>query len=557
MNTLSTTTDVLIVGAGPTGLALANVLAQYDVSFFVIDRESGPTNQSRAAIVHIRTLELWDKLGVADPAIADGVKVHGVNLLINGKQVTHFPLAAREGVPSPFPFVLAYPQGQTEQLLLKNLNTDRYPVVWQTELIGFTPANNGVRTVIRRSDGVLQEIDTRYVIGADGANSLVRRLSNVDFPGTTYAPTAFLADVVLDPPPDASTIQLNLANGGFVGILALGEGRYRLFGALSPKYAAAFQSQNEGRTVSIEDLQRWFEEYFYMSNRITRADWTSIYRIHHRLADHFRSERIFLLGDAAHIHAPAGGQGMNLAIGDAFNLGWKLALVLRNEVHEEVLDSYEIERRPVAQTILRGADRGFELEATQNSIIELFRLYVLPSIINGVARFRAVRGVIFQLFSQTWINYRSSPVVKTTQRVRQQKGICAGDRAPHGMFQDGLNRGLSIFALLCGPDHHLLVFEGLQSAVPHTELVNVLQTLLDTYRIKIQIHTITQSNCELHMRYHMTSPGIVLVRPDGHIAYIGGADDLVSLGQFLDQWYVRKSAIVVHDDSGITTASHT
>ena len=556
MNTFPITTDVLIVGAGPTGLALANVLAQYEVNFLVIDRESGPTSQSRAAIVHIRTLELWDKLGLADPAIADGVKVHGVNLFIKGKQVTHFPLAAREGVPSPFPFVLAYPQGQTERLLLKNLNADTDPVVWRTELIGFTPTDNGVRAVVRRSDGMLQEIEARYIIGADGANSLVRRLSNIDFPGTTYAPTAFLADVVLDPPPDASTIQLNLANGGFVGILALGEGRYRLFGALSPKYAAAFQSQHEGRTVSLEHLQQWFEEYFSMSNRITRADWTSIYRIHHRLADHFRSGCIFLLGDAAHIHAPAGGQGMNLAIGDAFNLGWKLALVLRNEVIEEILDSYEVERRPVAQTVLRGADRGFELEATQNTFIELFRLYILPSIINVVARFRAVRGIIFQLFSQTWINYRTSPAVDPTQRVRQTKGIRVGDRASHGMFQDGVNQGRSIFTLLRGPDHHLLMFEGLQADVPHTELVNALQTLLDTYRTKIQIHTITQSNRELHMYYHMTSPCIVLVRPDGHIAYIGFADDLISLGRFLDRWYVRKSSIAVHAGSRIETVSH-
>ena len=556
-NTTPTTTDVLIVGAGPAGLTLANLLAQSDVRFLLVEKNSAPSDQSRAVIVHTRTLELWDKLDLADRAIANGVKLHGINLLINGKRVASFPLAANEAVPSPFPFALAYPQGKTEQLLMENLNNDAATIAWQTELISLMPNNHGARAVVRRPDGVLEEIDAKYVVGADGARSRVRQLLNVNFPGSTYAPTAFLADVALDPPPETGNLHLNLANGGFVGILALGEGRYRLFGALSPTYAALFQVQDEGRNVALADLRRWFEEYFHLSNRITRADWTSIYRIHQRLADTFRIGSVFLVGDAAHIHSPAGGQGMNLGIGDAFNLGWKLALVLHNEAREEVLDSYDVERRPVAQVVLKGADRAFELEATQNPIMELFRLYVLPRIINVVARIGAMRGAIFQLFSQTWISYRSSPVVAKTQRGQGLKGLQIGDRAPHGVFETGLNKGRSLFSLLRGPDHHVFVFEGQEAGELSTHLVDNTQALLDTYRTTIRTHVIARGNQELHARYRVTKPSIVLVRPDGHIAYAGSAADLALLSKYLDRWYLRKSSVSMQDVRSAETVTRT
>jgi 2-polyprenyl-6-methoxyphenol hydroxylase-like FAD-dependent oxidoreductase len=198
----------------------------------------------------------------------------------------------------------------------------------------------------------------------------VRRALGIDFHGRTYSQTGLLADVALEVPTEeylpTGTIRLNLTSGGFVGIFGLGNGRHRLFGAVPAGFTALSNDAEISHEAYAEaasaDIQRWLDDYFDVNARIRNTSWTALFRIHSRIADHFRSGSAFLVGDAAHIHSPAGGQGMNLAIGDAFNLGWKLALVATRQAHEQLLDSYEAERYPVAKTVLRGSDRGFALE---------------------------------------------------------------------------------------------------------------------------------------------------------------------------------------------------
>jgi 2-polyprenyl-6-methoxyphenol hydroxylase-like FAD-dependent oxidoreductase len=461
------------------------------------------------------------------------VQLRGVHLLVRGKVMAYLPFENPANDFPPFTSPLSLPQSDTEQLLLQSLNAQGKAVEWESNFVGLTQSDQGVVATVQRADGSKEEITALWLIGCDGGRSSVRHALEIAFPGSTYEQTAFLADVALKPPYAPDILNLNLSNFGFVGIGPFSAERFRLFGALSPAYAAKFGAQNEGQAVSGDDIQQWFREYFYLPNTITRVDWTAIYRIHCRLAERFQVGRCFLVGDAAHIHAPAGGQGMNLGVGDAFNLGWKLALTIRGEANPMLLQSYEEERRPVARAVINGADRGFELEATTNPLVEAFRIHLLPHLINLGSRMGVVRRIINQLFSQNWIAYHRSPIVATTTAQTSLKG---GDRAPNGFLKSD---GQHLFDLLQGVDHHLLLFEGIDEDGAATQLEQALSELLTSYKVKVIIYRIPSDNTALQRRYGVKNATFFLIRPDGHIAYIGDARHLASFRAYMDQLYTQ------------------
>jgi 2-polyprenyl-6-methoxyphenol hydroxylase-like FAD-dependent oxidoreductase len=530
--------DVLVVGAGPSGLTLANVLSAGGAEVRLIDGRPGPVDESRAAIVHVRTLEAWQQLGVADTAIARGIPVREVSVSVAGRALVRFPLTGpRSGREAgSFDHALALPQNETERILGAALEHRGGRVTWQTRLVGLEQHADGVTAIVRGPDGAVREIPARFVAGADGARSLARRAAGIGQAGGSYAPTAFLADVSLDPQPRAGVVHLNLAKGGFVGILALGPDRFRLFGALSPAYAARFET-GPGERVEPATLQRWFDEYFGVPARIGDVGWTSTYRIHHRLAEHFRADRVFLVGDAAHVHAPAGGQGMNLGIGDAMNLGWKLAATVRGYARPALLDTYEAERRSVAEAVLRNADRGFEIEASDNRFLELFRRTVAPVAIRGLVRLPVAQRMIFRLFAQTWITYRKSALA--TQHPACRSGPRAGDRiAPDLLGADpGVSRHRPL--LVTGAAKPA----GVASATP-TGVASAIDGLVGRCLPADPVTTIGRDTPRGRRLAGVAggSDRIVLARPDGHAGYVGPADDLAALGEYLDRWYLPGGA---------------
>jgi 2-polyprenyl-6-methoxyphenol hydroxylase-like FAD-dependent oxidoreductase len=433
-------TDVLIIGAGPAGLTLAALLAEYDVDFQILDSKSGPVDQSRAALVH------------------------------------------------------------------------------------------------------------RWVVGADGARSPVRHALGIDFHGRTYSQTGLLADVELEVPTEdylpAGTLRLNLTSGGFVGIFGLGNGRHRLFGAVPAGFTVPSNdseiSHEAYAEVASADIQQWLDDYFAVDARIRNTSWTALFRIHSRIADHFRSGSAFLVGDAAHIHSPAGGQGMNLAIGDAFNLGWKLALVANGQAHEQLLDSYEAERYPVAKTVLRGSDRGFALETTSNPLAGWIRATIATRLVGPLTRLSAVRSAIFALFSQTWISYPRSPAV-AHERIHRA-GPHPGERAPFAHFTS-THQGASVFDVCGGVRHHLLLFEG-PTPDPHCRSRRyAVESLLAAYAVDITIHDVPAADATLHARYGARAPRVWLIRPDGHLVYSGPPEDRDGLRAYLDRIYVRQDPV--------------
>lgn len=539
--------EILIVGAGPGGLVLAAVLAAHDVNFRIIDGKAGPTDQSRAAIVHVRTLELLDRLGLARRAVTRGVKITWVEIYEHGRRAASFPLAAPAGGDeTQYPHPLALEQNQTERLLIEQLTEGGRSVEWKTELVGLSVGVHGVTATVRRSGGE-QTVQTRWVVGADGARSAVRHALGISFTGSTFTQTGLLADVDLDLADTATlrphTLRLNLTSGGFVGVLRLSNGRYRLFGAVPPAFTAPSAdgevSHEAYAEVAPGSVQRWLDEYFVLDARITRTVWTALFRIHSRIADRFRDRGVFLLGDAAHIHSPAGGQGMNLAIGDAVNLGWKLALVARGHAHSQLLDSYEAERRPVAERVLRGSDRGFALETTANPIAVWVRSHVAARLIGPLTRLRAVHAAIFTLFAQTWITYPDSPAVAGDRRHRPRPG----ERAPQALLAatDGAPPQ-TVHGLCGGLRHHLLCFEGLPAAPGLADRHRDLQQLVDAYRVSIDVHQVAARHRTLHARYGVRDPWLFLIRPDGHVAYSGPRHDLRGLSTYLDALFARAEA---------------
>src|SRR5215813_1846810 len=321
-------------------------------------------------------------------------------------------------------------------------------------------------------------------------------------------------------------LRLNLTRGGFVGMAYLGDGLCRLFGAVPPELAMHDKttaiSHEAYATVGLDSLQCWFDDYFFVKAALKRAEWTALYRIHSRIAERFRIGNVFLVGDAAHIHSPAGGQGMNLGIGDAFNLGWKLALVARGEARERLLDSYEAERYSVAQAVLRGADRGFALEAATHPFAEWARATVATRLVGPLLRLQWARRAVFRAFSQTWIGYRDSSAVAGNRRLA---GPRPGDRAPYDA------------SLPVGTEHVLLLFEGRRPEPALDGWRRAIEDLLGRHSIRVTVKLIPASERELHQIYAAQRSRVFLVRPDGHVAYTSSATDCPGLEAYLDGLY--------------------
>jgi 2-polyprenyl-6-methoxyphenol hydroxylase-like FAD-dependent oxidoreductase len=547
-------TDVLVIGAGPAGLTLAALLAKHGVDFQILDSRSGPVDQSRAALVQVRTLELLDRLGLAETAVARGVKTNTVEIYEQGRRAASFPLAGGGAeAATPYPFALGLSQHETERLLVEHLAARGREVTWRTTLLDLRVTPTQAMAAVRRSDGTNDTIFARWVVGADGARSPVRHALGIDFSGGTYSQTGLLADVELEVSADGylptGTIRLHLTSGGFVGIFGLGNGRHRLFGAVPPGFTAPSNgseiSHEAYAEVASADIQQWLDDYFAVEARIRSTSWTALFRIHSRIADHFRSGSAFLVGDAAHIHSPAGGQGMNLAIGDGFNLGWKLALVATGQAHEQLLDSYEAERYPVAKTVLRGSDRGFALETTSNPLARWIRANIATRLVGPLTRLSAVRSAIFDLFSQTWIGYPRSPGVahEPIRRARPRPG----DRAPFDHFTS-LHEGASVFEVCGGVRHHLLLFEGPTPDPDSRSRRRLVESLLAHYVVDITIHDVPAAEAALHASYGAHAPRMWLIRPDGHLAYSGAPEDIDGLRSYLDRIYVRQAPTSDHTD---------
>jgi 2-polyprenyl-6-methoxyphenol hydroxylase-like FAD-dependent oxidoreductase len=500
-----------------------------------VDRKPGPVEQARATIVHARTLEYLDRLGLADQAMEQGVPITRVEVHEKIRLSANLPLAepSAEG-RTRFPCALSLEQSKTERILVAALAEHGVLVEWDSSVESVADSSREVSVTVRHADQ-RDTITARRVVAADGANSTVRRCLGIAFTGTTYPQTGLLADVALDIELPPNRLRLVLTRGGFVGILPIGGDRYRLFGAVPPGFTRSTAhreiSHDAYAELATDELQRWFDDYFQVDGELGEVSWASLFRFHSRIADRFSSGNVFLVGDAAHIHNPAGGQGLNLGVGDAMNLAWKLALVARGEAKADLLQSYEAERRSVAQTIMRNTDRGFKLETASNPTAMWLRMHLATRLIGPLTRLPQVRRIIFRMMSQTWINYHGSPAVANT---RAAGGLRPGDRAPHAPLIATSGGILNVTHHNC---YHLLVFEGLSPTGGLGDLNAIGTEVADRYLSSVCVHVIPRCETAAHEIYAARRTRLVLVRPDGHIASISeldGPSDIVPLITHLD-----------------------
>src|SRR3984957_15453226 len=394
---------VLIAGAGPTGLVLALWLTRQGVAVRIIDKSAAPGTTSRALAVQARTLELYRQLDLTDALLERGHRVPGINLWVSGEQRAHLPLESVGGNLTRYPFLEIFPQDQHERLLLERLSAAGIAVERNTELTSFSEAAQGVRAQLRRADGTTEECAAAYLAGCDGARSRVREILGAGFPGGTYRQVFYVADIEGAGAPIDGELHIDLDEADFLAVFPLAaRGHVRLIGTVRDERA------EHAETLRFEDVSHRAMENLKL--RVERVNWFSTYRVHHRVADHFRKGRAFLLGDAAHIHSPAGGQGMNTGIGDAINLAWKLAAVVRKDAPESLLASYEAERMPFARRLVATTDRIFTGVTSEGAVADFVRTRLAPIIMPRALAFAAVRGFLFRTVSQIMVNYRGGPL---------------------------------------------------------------------------------------------------------------------------------------------------
>jgi 2-polyprenyl-6-methoxyphenol hydroxylase-like FAD-dependent oxidoreductase len=345
--------DVVVVGAGPTGLAIAVTLASAGIDFVVVDRLAEGANTSRAAVVHARTLEVLDELGAAEELIARGVRVSRFAVRDGSRRLLTVPF---DKLPTRHPYALMVPQNETESVLLGRLRDLGGDVHRPYEVTSVAQGDDGVKLTMSTGE-VLQ---AKYVVGADGMHSAVREASGIGFTGSAYAESFVLADVTMDWAPGRDEVSLTFSTAGIAVVAPLPDGRYRVVVTVNDAPA----------DPDLADVQRLLDERTPGQARVTGLVWSSRFRIHHRVADHYRAGRLFLAGDAAHVHSPAGGQGMNTGIQDGYALGRAIAA--------GELDGYEAARRPVAQRVVAFTDRMTRIATARSTALRTVRNIALP-----------------------------------------------------------------------------------------------------------------------------------------------------------------------------------
>jgi 2-polyprenyl-6-methoxyphenol hydroxylase-like FAD-dependent oxidoreductase len=414
-----TDTQVLIAGAGPTGLVLALWLNRLGVRVRVIDKVAEPGTTSRALAVHARTLEYYRCLGMADEVVRNGLPLNVANLWAKGRRagrVGFFDLG--QGL-SPFPYVIIYPQDVHERMLIERLTAAGVKIERPTELLDFRDDGQGVTARLRHSDGADETCRADYLAGCDGARSTVRELLDVGFGGNTYAHLFYVADVEASGPVMNRELNLALDTSDFLAVFPLVRpGNARFIGTARIGGGTGMREDMTWDDVSHDVLAQ-------LKVNVDHVNWFSTYRVHHRVAGSFRKGRAFLLGDAAHIHSPVGGQGMNTGIGDAVNLSWKLAAAVRNRDAEKLLDTYEPERIAFAKRLVATTDRAFTFITRTGSLAKLVRVNVVPRLLPRVFAVKAIRRTMFRAISQIAVNYRESRLSEGAAGK-----IHGGDRLP-------------------------------------------------------------------------------------------------------------------------------
>ena len=437
-------TDVVIVGAGPTGLALACQLIRYGIDFVIFDKKETTTPHSKAIGVQARTLEIYEQMDLAGKLVEQGWITRKASLVEGGEVRGVVELSRIGEGMSPYPFLLIVEQGKHEKILYDFIKADGKDILWQTELESFSQDESGVRAVVKTGGGDAETIEAKFLVGCDGAKSLVRHTLGLTFEGSTFERLFYVADTQVDWKFEHDSLYACLAQNTITAFFPMtGEKQFRIVGTFPEGH-----EKDEGE-ILYEEIEAQIKKDTELELDIHDVNWFSVYKVHSRRVNKFSNGRCFLAGDAAHIHTPAGAQGMNTGIQDGYNLAWKLARVLRGKSSLSLLETYDEERVANAKRLLETTDRFFDFGASDEPLVAFLRTKVFPYIAGFALNFDAVKKIIFPLVSQIGINYRKSALSAENGSFK----VKAGDRMPYFEID-----GASIYERLKAPKFHLLTF---------------------------------------------------------------------------------------------------
>ena len=492
-------TGVVIIGAGPSGLSMAAQLLRYGIDFIILEKNEKTTQLSKAVVVQARTLEIFQELGIAQKAIEEGRITTAMNIFYNGSKKAALNLAGMGNGLSPFPFVLSLEQSKTEEILVNYLSQKGKTISWKSEFTRFEQ-NEKLTVFYKDFNGVEQTIEAEYLVGCDGAGSALRHQIGASFEGDTIAKIFYVADTELTSSViNKDELYIFLIKKGFVLFFPMeGKDHYRVIGILPDK--------KEEDKFTFGDIEEMVKEQIAVPASFDKINWFSSYKVHSRKANFFMNKRCFIIGDAAHIHTPAGGQGMNTGIQDAYNLAWKIAFTINYQVNATVLESYNSERTGNARHLLNTTDRMFDFMTGSSSFLNFIRLHIFPLFASFISKNSALNKRFFPLLSQIGIAYPHSSLTFQSKVGK----IEAGERVPYFVFSDGKN----IFDYLSMPSFKILFFGTGENQI-EKQLVNL--------KFKVPSYSFTEIPKSI---FGTATNFYILIRPDNHISYIGNNLDI-------------------------------
>lgn len=539
---------VLVVGAGPTGLTMACELTRHGITPRIIDKAPAPSDKSKAFGIHARTLELFENMGIVDTVLGQGNICNGFDMYNHGKPLASVAFSSLE---SRYPYFLILAQSDTEKILNDHINSYGIKVEREKELVSMDIREDSLTAHIRLADGSEEIIECSYIAGCDGAHSAARHILNLEFKGAPYPNYWLLADCNLDWKYPLHHMSVFIHPTGVTAYFPLYHDRGRLM------FELADEPIDEDLTPpTIEDVRRLMNEREIDYRSVTDPNWLAYFKLHHRMVDKYGEGRVFLSGDAAHIHSPMGGQGMNTGIQDSYNLAWKLALVLKGESPESLLDSYNAERHRVGEGVVNLTDKATRMVGIHNPILSAIR----NKIIGAASKIDAVQEKLLTTLSQIEIHYKGSPIV--SERWYQPDAVEgfhgyrhdleAGERVrDYDLAGPDGKTGTRLYELFKGTEHELLLFTGAEPEdMELAELTKIHESIGKSFKDLIEIHVIAGSQEALrsfdtvksvwldkgfgmHRDFGAAKSSLYLIRPDGYIGFRNQPASLSDLEEYL------------------------